>query len=830
MNQRLLQLHLTLARHRWFVAATTLALVAMSAWAVSRLHLREDFTDMLPLSDPTVARQMEALRWVRQADRLYLDVSAPEPEDEVLAIAADRLYEALEKIPDLDDIRYRIDEAAAGDVLLRLQAETSDLVREGDEALLAERTQPAAIRQRLEWLKRSLSQPQGMALKPVLASDPIGIGDLASIRLRDLRGNTGSGRLIDGRLTSADGRHVLLSAAPAFPSSDHRRSAALVEAVLRAARDVEGVFADRSVCVAVTGAHRIALDNATLIREDLGRVTGIVAIAVAIVMMAAFRRRWLALFCLAPTALGVLVAGAVFTLSGDTVSAIALGCGSCLVGVLVDCAVHVVYHIDETRPANPQELATELARLTPSIALAGLTTVAAFAIMLGSPTAGHRQLGLFAAVGAAVSAAAALTVLPLFIPLRSRSTPDPATGGRPSRLPLTRLLEPLIRWRSGANRFAWILTVAISALAVLGLTRFRFEHDLSRLNGVRPETAADDRLVRLTWEESLALTTIVVPASTWQQALALNERVFEALQPLQTSGVLHSIASVARCCPSSTTRDAARARWRAFWNDSRRAGVRRTLETSAEELGFQPGVFEPFLAAIEAPASPPPAPGGVPWLLQESWLRDYWNQSGHRVALLTFAKLAAPSGSDLLEQTLARQAPDALLLNKQALGDRLTQLTRRSLITFAVLALSVNAALLFLLLKKLRLVLVALIPILTGNFWTLGALGLAGHSLNFANLVFVVFVAGVSLDYCMFLMLARLDLLRGEPDREASAAASVVLCALTTLAGVGALAFARHPALFSVGVTALAGISLCLVATQLLVPTLMDHFARHYES
>jgi len=830
VNQRLLQLHLTLARHRWLAAGLTLALAAASFWAVSRLRLSEDFTDMLPLSDPTVARQIEALHWVRQADRLYLDVSAPAPDAELLATAADRLCDALAQIPDLGDIRCRIDEAAAGDVLLRLQTETPELLRAGDEAVLAQRIDPAAIRQRLEWLKRSLSQPQGMALKAVLSSDPIGIGDLVSTRLRDLQVNTGSGHVADGRLTSADGRHLLVSVAPAFPSSDHRRSAALVEAVLQAARDVEGEFADRDVCVAVTGAHRIALDNAILIREDLGRITGIVALGVAIVMMTAFRRRWLALLCLAPTALGVLVAGAVFTLSGDTVSAIALGCGSCLVGVLVDCAVHVVYHIDETRPSNPHQLAAEMARLTPAIALAGLTTVAAFTIMLGSPTAGHRQLGLFAAVGAAVSAAAALTVLPLCIPLRQPNAPAGTADNRPARLPLTRLLEPVVRWRAGANRSAWILTLALSALALIGLTRFHFENDLSRLNGVRPETAADDRLINLTWGESLALTTIVVPASTWDQALALNERVFEALQPLQASGVIHSLASVARSSPSSATRNEARARWRAFWDDTRRAQVRRTLETSAEELGFRPGVFEPFLASLEAPSSSRPASGEAPWLLRESWLQDYWNQAGGRVALLTFAKLGSPSGCGLLEQALARQAPGALLLNKQALGDRLTRLTQRSLITFAVLALGVNAALLFLLLQRVRLVLIALIPILAGNFWTLGALGLAGHSLNFANLVFVVFVAGVSLDYCMFLMLARLDLLRGERDREASAAASVVLCALTTLAGVGALAFARHPALFSVGVTALAGISLCLVATQLLVPTLMDHFARNHES
>jgi SAM-dependent methyltransferase len=74
--------------------------------------------------------------------------------------------------------------------------------------------------------------------------------------------------------------------------------------------------------------------------------------------------------------------------------------------------------------------------------------------------------------------------------------------------------------------------------------------------------------------------------------------------------------------------------------------------------------------------------------------------------------------------------------------------------------------------------------------------------------------------------MAELEPLRGYNARVASTGGAVTICALTTLFGVGVLALARHPALFSIGIAALLGISLSLVATLFLVPLCMDGVRR----
>jgi ABC-type arginine transport system ATPase subunit len=90
MTDLAVRTHLFLARNRiWLVAL--LGLFAAGTLVLGRrLKLNDDYTDMLPMSDPAIAEQVRALQHVRQADRLFLDVQTAALEPDVLAQAVDR--------------------------------------------------------------------------------------------------------------------------------------------------------------------------------------------------------------------------------------------------------------------------------------------------------------------------------------------------------------------------------------------------------------------------------------------------------------------------------------------------------------------------------------------------------------------------------------------------------------------------------------------------------------------------------------------------------------------------------------------------------------------
>ena len=69
MTERFVQLHLFLARHRKIVLLLSAAFVVAAIFMGRKLKLNEDFTDVLPMSAPAIAEQVEALKHIRQADR-----------------------------------------------------------------------------------------------------------------------------------------------------------------------------------------------------------------------------------------------------------------------------------------------------------------------------------------------------------------------------------------------------------------------------------------------------------------------------------------------------------------------------------------------------------------------------------------------------------------------------------------------------------------------------------------------------------------------------------------------------------------------------------------
>ena len=807
MTERFVQLHLFLARHRKIILVLAAVFVVAAVFMGGRLKLNEDFTDILPMSAPAIAEQVKALKHIRQADRLYIDVATGTTNAEQLADAAGQMTAALREIPQLADVRGKINVADMGAAYQQLQAQLPSLLNSNDLRALEPRLAATNLEARLAWLKKSMMQPQGLMFKDVALADPAGISDAVSVRLRNLQAGTGDARIVGGRITSADGCHVLLNATPEFRSSETGKSAALVAAVLQAARSVEEKFPAGAVKISVTGAHRAALDNAVMIRADTTRTSVIATLAIAGLIILACRRRWLALLALLPVVFGALGAVTVFFLTGNLVSAVALGCGSMLIGVTVDYGIYLVYTLDNSPPASREELARMVARLVPALTFGALTTMAAFLVMFLSPISGHRQLGLFGAVGVGLAALFALLILPLFIPVKA------VANARP--LPLTALMEKIFAWRERKEKMILSALCLFTLICAAGVVRVKFDGDLARLNGVTRSTQQDEKNIRVTWGKALSLTTIVVGGATRDEVMAKNEQVFAALEKLRGQNIFESFSSVAPLLPSAQIRAANWRDWQNFWTMERQAQLRDSLGAAATKLGFRAEAFAPFFKKISSPemAAVPETNSALNRLTA-----DFWSERDGEIFLTTLVKVADTEKFRQLRAAVKTAVPDALLLNKAALSDEITQVARHALPVFGLLVAVLNAFLIFLLLGRIELVLVTLLPMAAGIFWTLGTLGLCGLPIDVANFVFVIFVVGVGGDYSLFLVLSELEPLRGQPERTAATGGAVTMCALTALLGTGVLVLAHHPALFSVGLTALLGISFSLLATLFLVP------------
>ena len=286
------RLYLWLASHRRPVLAATLLVTVLSLVISCRMDLDEDVLAILPQHDQIVDDYRYTIRKFRQVDRAYFDVGIDRANGDELEKAADELYAGLATNPAYARITYRIELHGQDKVVNFLTGALPNLFTEADAKALASKLKPSAVRDYLTVMRRKLAGMEGMVFKDVVAADPIGMSGLVVAKVLPLQTGFGAAQIVDGRITSGDGRHVLLMAEPKLPSSNSGASVALVDDMLRLAHDVERDFP--GVHVAITGGHRMTVDNATLIKGDATRCIFLGMAAMLVLCLTAYRRRWLA--------------------------------------------------------------------------------------------------------------------------------------------------------------------------------------------------------------------------------------------------------------------------------------------------------------------------------------------------------------------------------------------------------------------------------------------------------------------------------------------------------------------------------------------------------
>ncbi|HEX5221222.1 MAG TPA: MMPL family transporter, partial [Verrucomicrobiae bacterium] len=763
------RLYLWLVARRWWVLAVVLLVTVASAFISSRIDLEEDILDMLPHNDARVDEYRYALRKFRQIDRIYIDIGVNADEPEKLAQAADELFAALSANTNYARLMYRIEVGGQGRVIDFLTGALPNLFSEGDALELEKKLQPAALREHLETMRRKLAGPEGMVLKDVVAADPVGASSLVVAKVLPLQTGFGGAQVVDGRITSADGRHVLMTAEPRFGSSDSKASGGLIRDLLQTVRQVEQQFP--GVHVAITGGHRMSVDNASIIRSDAARCISIGTVAMLALCLMAYRRRWLALITFVPSFFGTLMAGVVLAFWQDQLSAIALGFASIAIGVTVDYAIHVIYHLDDLSETDHVSIGQHLSKLVFPVGVGVITTIAAFLVMMASPLHGYKQLGILGAIGVVFSAAFAVVILPLLVPRPKRSARQP--------LWMTKLWEHYFKWQAHNRLWLAVTVFVLTLVATFGVKRLRFEGDVSKLNGITKSTQQDDALINETWGEALGMTMVVARGKTPAEALKQNDRIAKALATNTNVTAAFSLSSV---CPSPSTQQTNIQRWHEFWSPARRDALRQTLQQLSAELGFRSDAFAKFWQRIET----------EPQLLTLETFRGspLEQMLSERVALgtndnavSTLVKLADRTAVEKLRQEL----PETIVLDGQDFAAHIASLAKSGLKNFAVWTGIVVGGLLFLSLVSLDLMVVTLIPIAIGLLWTFGTMGFLGIPIDLMNSIFVIFIIGVGEDYSVFMVTAKLDEWRGQTHNAALISASVLISALTTIFGFGVM-------------------------------------------
>jgi len=768
------------------------AIGGLAIAVATRLSFGTDITNLMPEGDlGSLADISRRLTESELARSMVLNVGGPDTATAVAGAAA--LAELIAGHPEVAWLRAGVDDRQV-QAIYDLYFPRRYYFLASDPDRIPELTTEAALRAQAERARRDLALPTATLGKRLVAADPL--GSFRAI-LERISGQQPALDQVDGQFVTRDGRFGVLFLGTRAPAFDGNRQQALLADLSAAFARVNQRFGGALV-LERSGANVFAVATERSIRSDVNFVTAFSIVSV-FVCLQLFLGSWRNLLLMGLPMLGGLVtATGLGLLVFGQLDGLTLGFGAALIGVVIDYPTHLLCHLCFSPHRADRGLV--LRRISPSIALGGLTTIASFAGLGLTSFPGFRQIAFFSSVGVGIALAITLWVLPPLVvpvarvPLASRVVSET----------LGRAVLALAPRRTAIAALALGLVVLFAPL----LPRLVWVDDMSRLWRMDPDLVQEDRRVRERVSQFETGRLVIGVAPDREQAMALGEAVQARLAPLVSAGALGGVRSLHGF----------------LWPEARQrenlAALRADAELPArvraayQAAGFRSDAFADFESAL-AQAPPPPLRFED---LADSPLADLVRpllaDFGGEIAVNTY--LQGVKSPEAVRRAIEGLPGVHFFDQRQFLNDvyaefRIT--TVRQIFTGNLLVIG----LLLLRYRRLRPAIAAFFPSVLVSLILLGSFAAFGVETNLLHVVGLVMVLGMGVDYGVFVVDTASD-----PEEMGITMLSTFLGSITTVFTFGVLALSQHPALRALGVTIGAGILLSFLLAPLALLLLRD--------
>ncbi|WP_089138300.1 MMPL family transporter [Vibrio rumoiensis] len=607
--------------------------------------------------------------------------------------------------------------------------------------------------------------------------------------LKQLTSHSGNFRLSNGYLTTEyQGQQYVLISADLNGSAYSMSLQDQLTELSQLEQDLKQAFQQDQIEVLHTGVIFYAAHGTQSAKSEISTIGVGSLIGVILLILFVYRSMMPLSLALLSISCGLVAAFVITVLIFGKVHLFSLVFGASLIGVSIDYAFH--YLTDRLAAGSRWNAVKGLQHIFIAISLGLVTSLVGYLGMLIAPFPGLQQLALFSAIGLFAAYATVVCWYPI---LAAAPSVDRA-------LPFTQVLTLwLSLWQQSKMRIIIPSVLAIAA----GIVAYHahYNDDIRQLQAMPDNLKQQEQTIKTISGIQSDQQMLLVRAANSDALLDKLQNVSIQLEQQIQAGNLTGYQSISQFIASPQQQKHNFELTQSLYQSQSQPLAQ------ALKLKQKPELDSPFNAVtieqfVHSPISKP---------VRFMWLGEIEGQASAIITLNGVHNNQAIA-------TFAEQQPDVSYLNKTQEISQLFGLYRQHVTQLLALA-----AFAILLLVSLRYglkqgILIVLPPIIAGAVG-IAVTVLTGSSLNLFNLLALILVLGIGIDYTLFFAEQSF-----KPHAENNLALkrnttllSISLSALTTILSFGLLALSATQAIHSFGITVLFGI----IISWLLAPLAM---------
>ena len=649
----------------------------------------------------------------------------------------------------------------------------------------------------------NLLSPAGIALRSYILRDPLGLGSEALKHLQDFQLEANY-EIYDEHIFSKDGSTLLMFITPVFSTGSTGKNDELIKILEEELQHVQGE--SPTIRAEYFGGPSVGVYNARQIKKDTILTSSLALLIIIVFISLVFKRKRSIPLIITPVLFGGLFALFLIFFIKGSISAIAVGAGSAVMGIALSYSIHMLAH--QNHVSTVQQLIKEIAY---PLTVGSFTTIGAFMGLIFTSSDLLRDFGLFASLALVGTTLFCLIYLPHFL----KGQADVKQGR------VLRIIEKINA--SSYEKYKWLVggILLITIICLFTSQKVGFNNDMMSLN-YEPQhlKQSEEKLMQL-FDSDEKTVLFVSVGKDMNQATETYAITNQKLLALKDQGLIKDYASASQFLISPQEQQLRLKRWKDYWTDEKQQQIRKQLETAATEYRFRPGSFDPFYQWLNQPF------GEYHYTAQEDDLSgkllNEWQTSADSITMLISQIRISDQNKETVYQNFSK-TQDVVIFDRSYFANKWVSAINDDF----YLILYISSFLIFFALwfsyGRIELTLMSFLPMLVSWVIILGLMGILGIEFNIINIILSTFIFGIGDDFSIFIMDGLQNKYRTGQKVLNSHKTAIFFSAFTTVVGMGALVFAKHPALQSISLISILGMIAVVLVAYTIQPLIFRFF------